>query len=136
MKSKLISYYKMFFNTYYFVFNYNEEKSRNYAYYAIRNMIGVVIFMLLLVIYVVVTCMNNINLNLKGNRSLLYLFMAVLVFSFLSVTKKHLKPIFGGIQLESEKASKKYFIITLVIVGIFGSGVYAIPRLLHIYLCR
>jgi len=61
--------------------------------------------------------------------------MIIVGFSYFSIAKKYLRPLFDNIKFEKEKASKKYHIISIIAVGLFGGGVYAIPRLLHIYLC-
>ena len=135
MKSKLITFYQILLSTYFYSIKYDEEKSRRYAYYAIRNLIEVLIFMFSLVIFVVITCLYNITIDLKGNRLAGYFFMIVVGFSYISLTKKYLRPIFNGIELKKEKASKFFFIGLLIIVGLFGAAVYAIPRILNIYLC-
>lgn len=135
IKLKLISYYKMLFNTYYYNINYDEEKSKRYAYYAIRNIIGVIIFMLYVITFVIITCIYNINIDLKANRPLGYLFMIVIGFSYFSISKKYLKPLFDDVKLEKEKASKKFYIISIIGAGLFGGALYTIPRLLNIYLC-
>lgn len=135
MKSKLITFYQKLLSTYFYSIKYDEEKSRRYAYYAIRNLIGVLIFMFSLVIFVVITCTYNINIDLKGNRLAGYFFMIVVGFSYISLTKKYLSPIFNGIELKKEKASNFFFIGLLIIVGLFGGAVYAIPRILNFYLC-
>lgn len=138
MKSKLLLFYSMILNTYYYNYNKDEETSRQLAFTITRNAIGVVLFMLLLVLYIVIKCVFHLNMNLKGNRPLLYLFMVILLFSYLSLAKKSLKPIFDDVQLKNEKTSKKYhyyYIISGVILSLFGAGMYAVARLLTIYLC-
>lgn len=135
LKQKLILFYTMLFSTYYYSIKYDEEKSRNYAYYAIRNIIGIIIFMFLLIFFVTITCIYNININLKGNRLVGYFLMGALIFSYLFLAKKKIKPMFNGIEPKKEKATENFFIWLLFIVGIFGALVYVIPRLLNIYLC-
>lgn len=138
MKSKLLLFYGMILNTYYYNYNKDEQTSRQLAFAITRNAIGVVLFMLLLVIYVVIKCICNLNIDLKGNRPLLYLFMTILLFSYLSLAKKTLKPMFDNVQLKKEKTSKNYhyyYIFSGVLLSVFGAGMYAVGRLLTIYLC-
>ena len=135
MKSKLLLFYEKLLSTYCYSINYDEEKSRRYAYYAIRNIIGILLFMFSLVIFVLITCIYNINIDLKGNRPAGYLFLFVVGYCYLSLTKKYLKPMFDSIELKKEKASKFFFISLLIIIGVFGGLMFVIARLLNIFLC-
>lgn len=56
MKSKLILYYEVVFNSLYYKYYKDEEKSRKLAFGVVRNAIGVIIFMLSIVLFVVVMC--------------------------------------------------------------------------------
>lgn len=134
MKTKLIMFYEMFLNTYYYNQKNDEETSKRYAYVAVRNIIGVILFMFALVFFVVVTCVLNIHTNLRGNRLIAYSVMGVLVFSYLSFSKKKLKPMFDTIELGNVKPSKYFFLITLVLFGLFAGLMFAVARLLNYYL--
>lgn len=134
MKTKLILFYEMLLNTYYYNQKNDEETSKRYAYVAVRNIIGVIIFMFALVFFVVITCVLNIHTNLRGNRFIAYFFMGVLMFTYLSFSKKKLKPMFNGIELGNVKPSKYFFIITVSLFGLFAGLMFAVARLLNYYL--
>lgn len=136
MKSKLVLFYEKLLNNYYYHLNYDEETSKRYAYVAIRNVIGLVVFMFSLVIFVVITCAFNININIKGNRLSAYIVMGILIVWFIYFSKKNLKPLFDGIELKSEITPKdNFFMILLFLVGLFAGGMFVIARLTNIYLC-
>lgn len=136
MKSKLLLFYQKLLNTYYYNQNHDEETSKRYAYVAIRNIIGVAIFMFSMVIFVVVTCAFNINVNLKGNRLTAYLFMAILIIWYIYFSKKTLKPLFDGIELKKEKPPKdNFFLIAVVLFALFAGSMFVFARLIGIYLC-
>lgn len=134
MKTKLILFYEMFLNTYYYNQKNDEETSKRYAYIAVRNIIGVIIFMFALVFLVVITCVLNIHTNIRGNRLIAYFVMGVFLFSYLSFSKKKLKPMFDGIELGNVKPSKNFFLITVVLFGLFTGLMFAVARLLNYYL--
>lgn len=136
MKSKLLLFYEKLLNSYYYNLDYDEETSKRYAYVAVRNVIGVVIFTFSLVIFVIATCVLNVNVNLKGNRLTGYLFMVILIIWYLSFSKKNLKPMFDGIELKNEKPPKDhFFLLSVVLFGLFAGGMFVIARVLTVYLC-
>lgn len=136
MKSKLLLFYEKLLNNYYYHLNYDQETSKRYAYAAIRNILGITIFMFSMLFFVIITCLFNINVNIKGNRLSAYLIMAILLVWFIYFCKKTLKPLFDGIELKSEKTPKdNFFTILLLSVGLFAGGMFVIARLAAIYLC-
>lgn len=134
MKTKLILFYEMFLNTYYYNQKNDEETSKRYAYVAVRNIIGVIIFMLSLVFFVVITSTLNIHTNIRANRLIAYFVMGSLVFSYLSFSKKKLKPMFDGIELGNIKPPKYFFLVTVSSFGLFAGLMFAVARLLNYYL--
>lgn len=136
MKSRLLLFYEKLLNSYYYNQDHDEETSKRYAYVAVRNVVGVVIFMSSVVIFAIVKCVFNINIDLKENRLTGYIFMAILVMWYLSFSKKNLKPMFDGIELKKERPPKDhFFLVSVVLFGLFSGGMYALGRLLTIYLC-
>lgn len=136
MKSKLLLFYEKLLNNYFYHQNYDEETSKKYAYVAIRNIMGVIVFMFSMIILVVITCAFSININFKGNRLSGYLIMAILIVWFIYFCKRTLKPLFNGIELKAEKPPKdNFFLILLFSVGLFAGGMFVIARLTAIYLC-
>lgn len=135
MKSQLILFYKKLLNIYYYNHNNDEEKSKKLAYVAIRNILGVVIIMSCLVFFVVISCVYNININLKENKVLIYFIFSI--FIYLLIAKKFLKPIFDGIELKRERPPKDhFFLISVVLFGLFIGLMFVIARLLNFYLCK
>ena len=56
------------------------------------------------------------------------------MFTYLSFSKKKLKPMFNGIELGNVKPSKYFFIITVSLFGLFAGLMFAVARLLNYYL--
>lgn len=134
MKLRLRLFYEELLNNYYHHQNYDEETSKRYAYTAIRNIIGIAIFMFSIVIFVIITSVFSVNINIKGNRLSAYLTMAILIVWFIYFCKKTLKPLFHGIEIKSEKNPKNnFFIILLFLVGIFTAVMFVIARIIVIY---
>lgn len=133
-KSKLVLFYEMFLNTYYYNQNKDLELSKKLAYVAIRNIIGVVVFMFSLLLLVVVTGVFDIVLDLRKNRFILYFIMGIFIFTYFYFSKKFLKPIFDDVELGKEKPSKNFFLITVVLLGLFGGVMFAFLKLLNFYL--
>lgn len=56
------------------------------------------------------------------------------MFTYLSFSKKKLKPMFNGIELGNVKPSKYFFVITVSLFGLFAGLMFAVARLLNYYL--
>lgn len=135
MKSKLILYYEVVFNTLYYKYYKDEEKSRKLAFGVVRNAIGVIIFMLSIVLFVVIMCVFKLNASFLS-RPLIYLISGVcLYYYYYLITKKFLKPVFNNVELRKEKPSNYYYEISVVLLCLFGGAMYVLGRLLTIYLC-
>lgn len=135
MKSKLLLFYSMFLNTYFYSQNKDEETSKKDAYTAIRNILGTVIFMSSIVVFAVIICAFQLKTSFL-NRPVLYLVIGGCLYSYVLFTKKFLKPLFDNVELRKEAPPKNYyFLITIVSVGLYGGAMYFLGRLLTIYLC-
>lgn len=137
MKYILCLFYDKLFNDYFYNQNYDEETAKKYSYIAVRNVIGGSVFMFFVVFFIVVTCVFKINVDIKTNRPLAYLIMAILTFSYIKFTKKKLKPMFRTIKLKKEKPTKNYFFLfSVCLFSLFCGGMFVIARLLNFYLCK
>ena len=133
MKTKLILFYETLLNNYFYYQNKDEETSKKFAYYSVRNIIGIVLFMFLLIFFVNILAVFKINLHLKHYRPLLYLLMAGVIIGYILLTKKYLKPIFDGIELQKEKPLKNNYSLYVVGIALFGGGMFVAARLITIY---
>lgn len=133
MKSKLILFYRILLNNYYHYQRKDDETAKKLAYTSVRNLIGVAIFMFLLIAYVTITGYFHVHLNLKKNRILLYLIFGALLFGFVSLSKKKLKPIFQDIEIDNEKPAKNYYNLYVFFAFLFGASMFGIARLITIY---
>jgi FtsH-binding integral membrane protein len=135
MKSKMLLFYSMFLNTYYYSQNKDEETSRRDAYAAIRNLIGLAFFLSSVVILAVIICVFKLKMKFLDGPGF-FLIVGVCLYYYLFLTKKFLKPIFDNVELKKEKPPKNYYyVFTIVLVGLFSGGMYVLGRLLTIYLC-
>ncbi|WP_205423322.1 hypothetical protein, partial [Flavobacterium sp. CLA17] len=108
---------------------------KRYAYSAVRNFIGAVIYMSSVVIFSVITCIFKLKIEFL-NRPVLYVISGVFIYYYLLLAKKFLKPIFDNLELKEEKPPKDhFFVITLILAGLYGGGMYVLGRVLTIYLC-
>lgn len=125
----------MFLHSYYHNQSRDEETSREYAYVAIRNILGAIIFMSSVVILTVTTCIFELKIHLlKGPR--FFVITGLSLYIYLLLTKKFFKPLFNNIELKKEKPPKNYFFVIAVIsTGLFCGGMYVLGILLTIYLC-
>lgn len=135
MKSKLLLFYSMFLNTYYYNQNKDEKTSKKYAYTAVRNILGAVIFLTSIVIFVVTICVFQFKTDFL-NRPVLYLIVGICLYSYVLFTNKFLKPIFDSVEIRKEEPPKNYyFAITIVSLALYGGAMYTLGRLLTTYLC-
>lgn len=135
MKSKLILYYEVVLNAFYYkYYKEDEEKSRKLAFGVVRNAIGVIFFMLSVVLFVVVACIFELNISFL-NRPLLYLISGVCIYYYYLISNKFLKPMFENVELKKEKTSNYHYEISVVLLCLFGGGMYVLGRVLTIYLC-
>jgi hypothetical protein len=135
MKSKLLLYYEVVFNSlYYKYYKEDEEKSKRLAFGVVRNGMGVMIFLIFVVCFVVFACVFKLNTSFL-NRPLLYLIFGVCGYYYYLITEKFLKPLFDNAGLKKEKPSNYYYEISVVLFSLFGGGMYVLGRLLTFYLC-
>ncbi|MFH7017576.1 hypothetical protein [Flavobacterium sp. FlaQc-47] len=135
IKSKLLLFYEMLLNTYYYNQNKDEETSKEYAYSAVRNLIGLVVFMPSMVILAIVTCLFKFEISLLAGP-MFFVITGVFLYMYILLTKKFFKPLFNNVELKKEKPPKNYFfVVTLALAGLFGGGMYVLGRVLTIYLC-
>lgn len=132
----LLLYYEVVFNSlYYKYYKEDEEKSKKLAYGVVRNSIGVMIFLVSIVLFVVITCVFKLNTNFLS-RSLLYLISGVFIYFYYLMTEKFFKPLFDNVELKKEKPSNYNYEISVVLFSLLGGGMYLLGRLLTFYLCR
>lgn len=125
----------MFLNTYYYHQGNDEETSRDYAYSAVRNILGLVIYMSFIVLLSIITCVFELKISFL-NRPTFLVITSLFLLGYLLLTKKKLKPLFSNVNLKKERPEKNnFFVITLILTGLFSGGMYVLGRLLTFYLC-
>lgn len=104
------------------------ERAQEVAFFTLRNILGILIFILLVILYSLITgpCLFNTRTFLRGNlTALIIVFLLIMIYGYIS--KIHIKPIFKGIlpkevtENELKKMNIKYIAI-LVIMPILVVG--------------
>lgn len=129
--------YNIIHSVYLHKFNKNTKESKELTYLFFRNSLGVASLLILIFLFISSLCVFNLELNLADHRIKIYLIMAVIIPSYLFLTKRKLKPRFDNIELK--KFSKKeinrnhiYYILSIIVLSLFGGFIYIISKLITI----
>lgn len=118
--------------------NNDLTKSKELAYTAIRNTIGVLLFFSIIVIQSLIDIFIT---DFRIERSdfpiyYLYLGLGFLIIGFILLSKVYLKPrleYFSEIKPKNLKKLKWFFIRYIISIALFGGLIFIILRLLYIY---
>jgi len=115
------------------------EQAKHLAYVAIRNSLGVLIFFSILFIH---SSIDLFLFDISFDRSntpilLIYLGFAIFVIGYLFLAKKYLKPRLKLIPQiyfkENLKDFKRFYVIFIILLSLFGGFSFVGMRLLYIY---
>ena len=115
------------------------EHAKHLAYVAIRNSLGVLIFFSILFIH---SSIDLFLFDISFDRSntpilLIYLGFAIFVIGYLFLAKKYLKPRLKLIPQiyfkENLKDFKRFYVIFIILLSLFGGFSFVGMRLLYIY---
>lgn len=151
MKKLLLLLYQKYLNVYHYKKydiipgkkNMSINRSKELSYMAVRNIIGVILFFTCLFFFILLTgnCFSGFKINLiGGNRLLLYMVMLIMVFSFLHLSKRYLRPLFKNIEpqdLNNKEIKKcnRFYIVSIILLGLFSGLFFIVARLIFIYMC-
>jgi len=114
----------------------NEAKEISFG--IVRNLIGAVAFMTLMLLFAISTCVLNVRGGNPGNYRLqLYLIAGIIIVSYMYYAKKRIKPLFSDIEVIDKDLYIKnnYHIYLAIIVGLYAAAMFGIAMLIVIN-CR
>ncbi len=119
--------------------NKDLDKSKELAYTAIRNTIGVLLFFSILFIQSMIGLFIT---DFRIKRSdfpiyYLYLGLGIIIIAFIHFSKVYLKPnleYFPNGETRNPKKLKRYFTGYVISLALFGGLIFIILRMLYIYL--
>lgn len=114
----------------------NEAKEISFG--IVRNLIGAVAFMTLMLLFAISTCVLNVRGGNPGNYRLQgYLIFGIIVVSYMYYAKKRIKPLFSDIEVIDKDLYIKnnYHIYLPIIGGLYGGAMFVIAMLIVIN-CR
>ena len=119
--------------------NKDLDKSKELAYTAIRNTIGVLLFFSIIFIQSLIDLFIT---DFRIKRSdfpiyYLYLGLGIIIIGFIFFSKVYLKPnleYFPNPETKNPRKLKRYFTGYIICIALFGGLIFVLLRMLYIYL--
>ncbi len=120
-------------SNHYFRLKKDIETAKQLSYEVVRNSLGVVLFMVILIGSTTIKCLFHLSFRLSDYRILVYIFVATIMFLFFKFSKSKLKPIFENVELKKMEKDKNFKLLSAISLGIIAGFSYALARLISIY---
>ncbi len=138
MLNKLRWIYTMQLNYHYYSRKKEINEAKELSFGIVRNLIGGVAFMTLMLLFAISTCVLDVRGCKTGNYRLqLYLIASIIIVSYMYYAKKRIKPLFSDIEVIDKDLYIKnnYHIYLTIIGGLYGGAMFVIAMLIVIN-CR